>query len=115
MNPFYSSTNTAFAPSIQLLNYCAKSNNKPTSEIILAILCDLFKAIDVISHELFLNKLNTYGIRGNANNWFKSYLADRSQFVDVDVLNSIRKKINLTNCADPVIYTAVYQHHSSNI
>ena len=31
-----------------------------------------------------LNKLNTYGIRGNANNWFKSYLANISQFVDID-------------------------------
>ena len=33
---------------------------------------------------MFLNKLNIYGIRGNANNWFKSYLANRSQFVDID-------------------------------
>jgi len=55
-------------PIIQLLNYCAESNNKARPEITLAIFCDLSKAFDVISNEIPLNKLNTYGIRGNANN-----------------------------------------------
>jgi len=59
-------------PIIQLLNYCAESNNKPRLEITLAIFCDLSKVFDVISHEILVSKLNTYGIRGNANNWFKS-------------------------------------------
>jgi hypothetical protein len=72
-----------------LLNYCAESSNKPTPEIILAIFRNLSKAIDVISHEILLNKLNTYGIRGNVNNWFRSYLANRSQFVDIDGHSSI--------------------------
>ena len=71
-------------PIIQLLNYCAESQNKPRFEITLAIFCDLSKAFDVISYEIPLNKLHTDGIRGNANNWFKSYLANRSQFVDID-------------------------------
>ena len=71
-------------PIIHLLNYCAESSNKPTSEITLAIFCDLSKAFDVISHEILLNKLNNYGIRGNVNNWFRSYLTNRSQFVDID-------------------------------
>ena len=69
-------------PIIQLLNYCAESNNKPRLEITLAIFCDLSKVFDVIS--ILLNKLNTYGIRGNANNWFRSYLANISQFVDIN-------------------------------
>ncbi len=31
-----------------------------------------------------LNKLNSYGIRGIANQWFRSYQSDRSQYVEID-------------------------------
>ena len=84
-NPFYSSTkHSTIHPIIQLLNYCAEYNNKPRTEITLGIFYDLSKAFDVISHDMLLNKLNTYGIRRNANNLFVSYIANRSQFVDID-------------------------------
>ena len=39
-------------PLIQLLNYCAKSNNKQRPEITLVIFYDLSKAFDLISHEI---------------------------------------------------------------
>ncbi len=71
-------------PIIHLLNYCAESSNKPTPEITVAISCALSEGFDVISHEILLNKLNTYGIRGNVNSWLRSYLANRSQCVDID-------------------------------
>ena len=71
-------------PIIHLLNHCAEASNKIIPEYTLAIFCDLSKAFDVISHDIILKKLNTYGIRGNVNNWFRSYLSDRKQFVDID-------------------------------
>lgn len=82
-------------PIIHLLNHCATSVSKPDPEFTLAVLCDLSKAFDVINHDILLRKLNNYGIRGIAYDWFKSYLSDRQQFVEIDGKISQRVPIQI--------------------
>ena len=44
---------------------------------------DFAKAFDTVNHEILLSKLYHYGIRGTANDWFRSYLSNRKKSVAV--------------------------------
>ena len=57
------------------------------------IFVDLQKAFDTVNHDILLRKLNHYGIRGIANDWFCSYLSNRTQFVSILGFDSDPKHI----------------------
>ena len=48
------------------------------------IFVDLQRAFDTVEHDILLTKLEHYGVRGLVNDWFKSYLSDRKQFVSIN-------------------------------
>ena len=52
------------------------------------IFVDLQKAFDTIDHSILLAKLEHYGTRGVANDWFKSYLSKKRQFFSINGFNS---------------------------
>ena len=69
-----------------------------SNKFVCGIFIDLKKAFDTVNHNILLEKLNYYGIRGKSNEWFKSYLTDRSQFVSI---NGFDSKILKTNIGVP--------------
>ena len=56
------------------------------------LITDLSKAYDTCDHEILLSKLDYYGVRGSTNALFRSYLENRTQFVQIDTTRSIRLK-----------------------
>ena len=57
------------------------------------IFIDLQKAFDTVNHAILVKKLHFYGIRGVVNDWFLSYLSNRTQTVQIG--DSISDKCNV--------------------
>ena len=73
------STETAILEFIDRLYKILDSGETP-----LAIFLYLSKAFDTLDHNILLHKLKYYGISGTPLNWFRSYLTNRSQYVQID-------------------------------
>ncbi len=50
-------------------------------DIVLWVFLDFSKAFDTVDHQILLNKMYMYGIRGIALKWIESYLSIRRKFV----------------------------------
>lgn len=60
----------------------------------IACLLDMSKAYDRVPYRILLEKLNSIGVRGNAHDWFSSYLANRVQCVEIEHANYITGEIH---------------------
>ena len=80
------STNHALFSLTEMIREALDSSN-----FACGIFIDLQKAFDTVDHQILLKKMEHYGIRGLANNWFKSYLTNRQQFVSINGFNSSKQ------------------------
>ena len=60
------------------------------------LLLDLQKAFDTVDHDILCKKLETIGVLSVG--WFRSYLCDRKQFVQI---NSVLSDPGLVTCGVP--------------
>ena len=77
----------------RLSNEDKLSNAIDQGKVTLGLFIDLSKAFDRVNHDILLEKLEFYGVRGVALQWFKSYLSGRSQFVQYNGYNSSLKYV----------------------
>ena len=59
----------------------------------MGIFIDLFKAFDIIDHQILLKKLAHLDIRGIPLQWFTSYFSERKQYVHINDYDSKQKYV----------------------
>jgi hypothetical protein len=74
------------------------SNSLDNKDYTIAIFLDLSKAFDTINHNILLDKLSYYGIRGLPLIRFTNYLSNRQQFVN---FNGIHSQMSVITCGVP--------------
>ena len=64
----------------------------------IGVFLDLKKAFHTVSHSILIRNMYAYGIRGNILKWFETYLANISQYVAYDGINS---DTSFLECGNP--------------
>ena len=92
---FQKSKSTELAINTLLTNVIESLEKKKKS---VCIFLDFAKAFDTVNHQIFLKKLNYYGIRGLPLKWFESYLQNRTQCVSI---GNITSDVDIVKCGVP--------------
>ncbi len=79
---------------VHAINFISNAMNE--NKFAIGVFFDLKKASDVCSHDILLMKLSKMGINGTALNWFKSYLSDRTQIVDINGNTSRMRQLKVS-------------------
>ena len=82
---------------VQLVDQILESfeYNKYTLDVFI----DLSKAFDTVDHSILLKKLELYGVTDQNHSWFKSYLSNRKQFIQIN--NEENTEVETITCGVP--------------
>lgn len=90
-----------------LVNNILKSINN--NDYVTVLFFDMSKAFDFVSHNRLIIKLESYGIRGNALSWIRTYLQNRMQLVEISQINNKNNTIETYQSEFKNISTGVPQ------
>ena len=83
----------------------------------LGVYLDLQKAFDTVNHDILLNKLYNYGVRGVAHDWFRNYLTNSQQYTSVagtqSFVTSISRGVPQGSMLGPLLFL-VYVNYIGN-
>ena len=65
----------------------------------LGVFIDLSKAFDTVDHSILLKKLELYGVTDRNHLWFKNYLSNRKQFIQIN--NEETTELETITCGVP--------------
>lgn len=82
------------SPDLALLLLIDKiSDALENGECVIGLFLDFSNAFNTVNHDILLKKMEHYGIRGMALDWFKSYLCLREQYVEYNGISSSKQLI----------------------
>lgn len=84
------STSHALNLSVELIQKALSDKNH-----VVGVFIDLSKAFDTLDHDILLDKLRSYGVRGTTHKLLASYLTDRKQYISA---------LNETSDFLPILY-----------
>ena len=76
---------------------------------------DFSKAFVTVDHDILLQKLHRYGIRGYAYIWFKSYLTHKTQFVAYNGAKSKKLEIKYGVLQGSILGPLLFLIYISNL
>lgn len=74
---------------LYLIKFLDNNYNSLNNDLtIVAFFLEFFNAFNTFNHQIYLQNLHYYKIRGTPFDWFKSYLSQRRKYVSINNNNS---------------------------